>query len=215
MNVKFTASVCEDFILSLHNDAPYNDLRKLAEIYGVPSLEPAACQVIENIVSVKRPTRTLEIGCGIGVSTLAILQGWPNTQHTAIDGNLERMMIFNEFFKNRRNVKSYQIRGEQWLASCDEKYDLVFIDSVKREYPIIWSKLRRCLNPGAVVVFDDVLLYGYIACHESEVPAKYRDNRVEMINFLHDIFSDSSVSAQLIPVSGGLLVVSLRQSFSA
>ena len=147
MNVKFSASLCEDFILGLCNDKPYEQLRKLASLYGVPSLEPAACHALKNIASVKRPAKSLDIGCGIGVSTLAILEGYPHTLHTAIDGNLERMLVFNEFFKDRPNVKSYQIRGEQWLASCGEKYDMVFVDSVKREYPTIWYRLKQCLNP--------------------------------------------------------------------
>ena len=209
MNVKFSASVCEKLILDLADDSAFQSLRKLADIYGVPSLELAACQALKNIVSIKRPKKSLDIGCGIGVSTLAILEGCPETKHTAIDGNLERLLVFNEFFKDKNNVTSYQIRGEQWLASCDDKYDLVFVDSVKREYPIIWSRLKSCLNPNAVVVFDDILLYGYIACHESEVPAKYRENRREILNFLDEIFSDTSLLVQIIPVSGGLLVISL------
>lgn len=209
MNVEFSASFCEPFISSLSDDAPYKELRKLAEAHGVPSLELSACQALRNIASVKRPEKSIDIGCGIGVSTLAILSGCPGTEHTAVDGNLERILIFNEFFKGRPNVKSRQMRGEQWLTGCADTYDLAFVDSVKREYSIIWQRLRPKLNEGAVAVFDDVLLYGYVCCQEAEVPAKYRSNRLEMINFLTEIFSDASLSAQIIPVSGGMLVISL------
>lgn len=209
MNVEFSASVCEPFICALSDDAPYKELRKLSSVHGVPSLELAACQALKNIASVKQPKKSIDIGCGIGISTLAILLGSPNTEHTALDGNLERIFIFNEFFKGYPNVKSVQMRGEQWLAGSEETYDLAFIDSVKREYPNIWQKLRPKLNKGAVVVFDDVLLYGYVCCQEAEVPAKYRNNRAEMISFLQEIFSDKTLSAQIIPVSGGMLVISL------
>lgn len=210
MNVKYLPSFSENFIINLSDDSSFATLRKLADIHGVPSLEIAACVALKNISSIKKPKKSLDIGCGIGVSTLAILEGCNRTNHTAIDGNLERILIFNEFFKNYKNVVSYQIRAEQWLATCEEKYDLVFVDSVKREYSNIWYRLKKCLNDNATVVFDDILLYGYVNCEESEVPAKYRENRIHMINFIQEIFYDDSVNAQIIPVSGGLLVVSLK-----
>ncbi len=210
MNVKYLPSFSENFIINLADDYAYKDLRKLSKKYGVPSLEEAACLAVKNISSIKQPKKSLDIGCGIGVSTLAILEGCSNTIHTAIDGNLERILIFNEYFKNYSNVTSYQIRGEQWLATCEEKYDLVFVDSVKREYSNIWHRLKKCLNSNATVIFDDILLYGYVTCVEAEVPAKYRENRLYMINFLKEIFYDKSLNSQIIPVSGGLLVISLK-----
>ena len=47
--------------------------------------------------------------------------------------------------------------------------------------------LKKCLNSNATVIFDDILLYGYVTCVEAEVPAKYRENRLYMINFLNQM----------------------------
>lgn len=210
MNVRFIPSVGEGFISRLCNDDGFKILRQLAETHGVPSLEEAACAALTNIVSIKRPCKSIDIGCGIGVSSLAILNGFLETELTALDGNLERLLIFNEYFKDKKNVVSYQIRGEQWLACHEGTYDFAFIDSVKREYGAMWHLLRKKLNNNAVVVFDDILLYGYILCEDAEVPYKYKRNRIEILNFLEEIFADDSLSAQIIPVSGGLLVISMK-----
>lgn len=210
MNVLFSPSVAEQFIIRSHNDADFTALRSLARVHGVPSLEEAACGAVANIVSIKRPRKSIDIGCGIGVSSLAILKGYPETELTALDGNLERLLIFNEYFKDRKNVVSYQMRGEQWLCAGQDTYDFAFIDSVKREYGDLWRILRKKLNKNAVVIFDDILLYGYILCEDAEVPYKYKRNRVELLNFLEEIFADRSLSAQIIPVSGGLLVISMQ-----
>ncbi len=46
---------------------------------------------------------------------------------------------------------------------------------------------------------------------ESETPQKYQSNRREVLNFINEIFSDNSLNSQLIPLSSGLLVISLKE----
>ena len=188
----------------------YKILREAAAKMGVPSLEENACTAITNLVSIKRPEKSIDIGCGIGVSSYAILKGFPATNLTAIDSNLERGLFFQNHFKDYKNVEYYQMRGEQYLKTCDKTFDFAFIDSVKREYFNIWQLLRPKLNKNACVVFDDILIYGFVMAEEAETPYKYQTNRKEVQNFISHIFSDTSLNAQIIPVNGGLLIISLK-----
>lgn len=210
MNVLFSPTICENFINQIGNSEDYKTLREAAERLGVPSLEENACYSITNLVSIKQPKTSIDIGCGIGVSSYSILKGYPKTNLIAVDSNLERGLFFQNYFKDYKNINHYQIRGEQYLKTCEETFDFAFIDSVKREYTNIWQLLRPKLNKNACVVFDDILIYGYVMCQESETPQKYQSNRREVLNFINEIFSDNSLNSQLIPVSGGLLVISLK-----
>ena len=194
MNVSFSPTICENYLKSLDNTEDYKILREAAAKMGVPSLEENACTALTNLVSIKRPEKSIDIGCGIGVSSYAILKGFPETNLTALDGNLERGLFFQNHFKNYKNVEYYQMRGEQYLKTCDNTFDFAFIDSVKREYFNIWQLLRPKLNKNACVVFD----------------YKYQTNRKEVQNFISHIFSDTSLNAQIIPVNGGLLIISLK-----
>ncbi len=210
MNVLFSPTILEEFFKSWFDDFDYTQLRNLAEKHKVPSLEENACVAVSNIVSIKKPKRSIEIGSGIGMSTLSILKGYDKTDITCIDGNLERHLIHSEYFKSYKNVSTLQMRGESFLAVDDKFYDFVFIDSVKREYRSLYHKIKRRLNANAVIIFDDILVYGYIACEESETPYKYRNNREEMLSFLNELKDDKDIlSMQIIPVSGGLLVLSM------
>lgn len=210
MNVSFSPTICEEFLNRLGFKSDYDTLRQAAERMGVPSLEENACTAVTNIVSIKQPAKSIDIGCGIGVSSMAVLKGFPNTHLTAVDGNLERGLFFQNYFKDYKNVSYYQMRGEQFLKTTDEKYDFAFIDTVKREYAGIWQLLKPRLNKNACVVFDDILIYGYVMCEESETPYKYQSNRREVLNFIHEIFEDNTLNAQIIPVNGGLLSISLK-----
>ena len=203
MNVSFSPTICENYLKSLDNIEDYKILREAANRMGVPSLEENACTALTNLVSIKRPEKSIDIGCGIGVSSYAILKGFPKTNLTAIDSNLEH-------FKDYKNVAYYQMRGEQYLKTCDKTFDFAFIDSVKREYFNIWQLIRPKLNKNACVVFDDILIYGFVMAEEAETPYKYQTNRKEVQNFINHIFSDTSLNAQIIPVNGGLLVISLK-----
>lgn len=210
MNVLFSPSICEDFINNLTDKSDYDVLRQAQKRLGVPSLEENACAALTNIVSIKQPVKSIDIGCGIGVSSLAVLKGCPETGLTAVDGNLERGLFFQNYFKDYKNVSYYQMRGEQFLKTTDEKYDFAFIDTVKREYTNIWQLLKPRLNKNACVVFDDILIYGYVMCRECETPYKYQSNRREVLNFIHEIFDDKSLNAQIIPIGAGLLTISLK-----
>ncbi len=209
MNVSFSPTICEDFLKNLASNADYEILRQAAERMGVPSLEENACTAVTNIVSIKQPAKSIDIGCGIGVSSLAVLKGYSNTNLTAVDGNLERGLFFQNYFRDYKNVSYYQMRGEQFLKTTDEKYDFAFIDTVKREYSGIWQLLRPRLNKNACVIFDDILIYGYVMCQECETPYKYQSNRREVLNFIYEIFEDTTLNTQLIPVNGGMLCISL------
>lgn len=210
MNVLFSPTICENYLKCLDNVEDYKALRQAAHNMGVPSLEENACTALTSIVSIKCPKKSIDIGCGIGVSSYAILKGFPATNLTAIDSNLERGLFFQNHFKDYKNVEYYQMRGEQYLKTCDKTFDFAFIDSVKREYFSIWQLLRPKLNKNACVVFDDILIYGFVMAEEAETPYKYQTNRKEVQNFINHIFSDTSLNAQIIPVSGGLLVISLK-----
>lgn len=210
MNVSFSPTICENFINKIRNEESFKVLRQAAIDLGVPSLEENACSAITNLVSIKRPESSIDIGCGIGASSQAILEGYPETNLIGIDGNLERGLFFQNYFKDYKNVTHYQMRGEQFLKTTDKKFDFAFVDSVKREYSGMWQLLRPRLNRNALVVFDDILIYGYILSEESETPYKYQSNRREVLNFIAEVTNDNTLSVQLIPVSGGLLSISLR-----
>ena len=210
MNVSFSPTICEDFLNKLYKKSGYEELRQAAYNMGVPSLEENACAAVTNIVSIKQPKKSIDIGCGIGVSSMAVLKGFPETKLTAVDGNLERGLFFQHYYKDYKNVTYYQMRGEQFLKTTDELYDFAFIDTVKREYAAIWQLLRPRLNEKACVIFDDILIYGYVMCQECETPYKYQSNRREVLNFINEIFDDETLNAQIIPVNGGLLSISLK-----
>jgi predicted O-methyltransferase YrrM len=156
------------------------------------------------------PKTAIDIGCGIGSSTLAIHHGAPAAKITAIDGNPERTDVCAKLTADIEQITVYNALAMPFLEATTERYDFAFVDSVKKMYLPTWHLLRQRLNAGAVVLFDDILLYGYTAEAAATVPMKYQDGRQELREFISTMCNDTTLHTQIIPLDGGMLMVKVK-----
>ncbi len=209
MNLPFDALPGADFIRELSPDILPAYVRKEQARLKVPCLGEMGCRFLRLCASMKQPETIIDIGAGLGASTLSLHYGAPSARITALEANRGRAETCRKMTENNPFIAVHFTLAEDFLKSTDERYDFAFIDSVKKDYAGIWHFLRPRLNPGAVAVFDDVLLHGYTMETEATVPLKYRDGRRELRAFLSEISSDDTLQSQIIPLDGGLLLVKL------
>ncbi|WP_456456721.1 O-methyltransferase [Thermovibrio sp.] len=175
----------------------------------VPILLPSSAQLLRLITSIKKPKRVLEIGTGIGYSTLNIFFGYKKAEIKTVDTNKERLERAKEFFKKAKAkveiVNSDGLDALREELSRGESYDLIFIDSAKGEYPFFHYKVQALLSRGGVAVFDNALFRGYVAGKEFE---KRYERGVKLLKlFLAQVKDYPNFKEYLIPVGDGLLVL--------
>ena len=209
MNLPFAAMPGAAFISEHSTDIIPENIREAQKRYGVPCLSQEGCRFLALIAAIKKPAEAIDIGCGIGASTTALALGAPDANITALDANPERAALAG-LLTSARRVSVHHADAFAYLKENDKSYDMAFVDSIKKDYSGIWHILRPRLSPGAVVLFDDVLLHGYTTEEEAEMPLKYRDGARELKAFLDEIKADAGLSSQIIPLSGGILLVSLK-----
>jgi predicted O-methyltransferase YrrM len=210
MLLPFDAIPTADFIRSLSRDIIPTHVRRRQEALKVPSLGKLGCQIISICAAMASPQTIIDIGCGIGISTMALHIGAPTAQIYAVDANSERAAECHNLMQNVSNVTVVNDTAVSFLQNNDITYDMAFVDSVKKNYGEIWHFLRQKLNTKAVVIFDDVLLHGYVAEENATVPLKYRYGATELRTFLQEIANDATVKSQIIPIDGGMLLVVLQ-----
>ncbi len=138
------------------------DLVNLVSSFGLASL--LRKQMIKRLSAGMRPTRTLDLLCGMGETWKPILKYAPETQITAVDFSDE--MIAGA---KRRNARNYNYRvdiiEENVLDSGlkDDSFDLVVcafgLKSFDEEQIEILAKLtNRVLKPGGQLVFIEMSL---------------------------------------------------------
>ncbi len=187
--------------------AKNEDMHDYAGKHDVPSVEPETGELLRLLASVLKPASVLEIGSGIGTSTTYIKQGSPKAKITGIDHNPNRVAVAKTLCIELENVEFISESAFTYLNRTNDTYDMVFIDSVKRNYPLMWQTIKPRVNKGGLVIFDDVLLFGMLAMETAEVPKKYRQGRDELLSFIEEVKSDMPASSTLLPVGSGVLLV--------
>ncbi len=185
------------------------EIESYAQKEKVPILLPSSAQLLRLITSVKRPQKVLEIGTGIGYSTLHIFFGYKGAKIKTVDTNEKRLEKAKEFFKKAgAQVETVNFDGIDLIReelSRGNRYDLIFIDSAKGEYPFFHYKVQALLRRGGVAVFDNVLFRGYVAGKEFD--GKYERGVKLLRLFLKQVKCYPNFKEYLIPIGDGLLVL--------
>ena len=184
------------------------DMHDYARKHDVPSVEPETGELLRLLTAILKPKRVLEIGSGIGTSTTYIKQGFKDAEIIGIDHNPNRIAVAKALCLELEKVEFVSEGALSYLDRTDDTYDLVFIDSVKRNYSVMWQRIKGRVNKGGLVIFDDVLLFGMLAMEAAEVPQKYRQGRDELLGFIEEVKNEMPASSTLLPVGSGVLLIS-------
>ena len=185
------------------------EIEEFAKENKVPILLPSSAILLRFLVSALKPKKILEIGTGIGYSTLHMFFANKKSQITTVDVNRKRTEIARRFFEK---AKAYiEILEEdafdavrKFLAE-DEKFDLIFVDVGKSEYVFFNYKVQALLTEKGMAIFDNVLFRGYVAT--DDVPQKYVRSINLLKKFLEDIKEYPNFESFLVPVGDGLLIL--------
>lgn len=175
-----------------------------AKLMKTPSVEPDVGMFLECFTSTFNPSNILEIGCGIGVSTRYMEKGAPDAQITAVDYNRGRLDYAEENI-NSEKVSFVYSDGIDFLINTKSEYDLIFIDSVKKQYPVMLYYALKRLKEGGVIVFDDIFMYGEVFCEDCEIADKYRP----AVRILREFIERVKIEHRhcLLPIGSGVMMI--------
>jgi predicted O-methyltransferase YrrM len=161
-----------------------SDIRKNAVLNKIPVISDEAGNFIKLYCILKKPVSVLEIGCGIGYSTFYILSGLAcsnkKTSYCGIDLNRQRLgqaedLINRHFGKHisekMPGISFFAANALKFLRETDLKFDFVFIDGAKFEYPDYLELAVPRLKKNAAVIADNIFYSGkvfkdYISKHD-------------------------------------------------
>jgi predicted O-methyltransferase YrrM len=181
----------------------------------VPILNRSSGRVLASLASNRR--RIVEVGTAFGYSTLWMALAQPSDGAiVTIDPDSTRTDRARAWWREA-GVPDAQItivtapaldafaRDEPELAG---PFDLAFIDALKPEYMAYVDAIVPRLQPGALVVADNVLWSGRVS---GERPADLTDtNTIAIREFDRRMLTDPRFIATIIPVGDGLLIAALR-----
>ncbi|MCH4895460.1 O-methyltransferase [Marinilabiliaceae bacterium JC040] len=156
---------------------------------------------------IKAPNRILEIGTFTGYSAICLAKGLVRGGKLfTIDVNDELADFSNKYIKKAELDSSIEaIIGPALdiIPKLKEKWDLVFIDADKREYLDYYKAVIDNLNPGGIILVDDVLWDGKVI---EEIAKKDKQTKA-IVDFNNYIQEDERVENIIIPLRHGLSVI--------
>lgn len=160
------------------------------------------------ICRMKNPQRVLEIGTFSGYSAISMAMELPeNGILYTIETNEEHQDIIEKYIhKAKLESKINLIIGDALnvIPRLNEKWDLVFVDGDKSEYDCYYDLIIDSLNPGGIILVDNVLWSGKVLIPKDVL----HDESTRLIDaFNKRIVKDDRVEVLLLPLRDGILLI--------
>ena len=149
---------------------PFFDLYEASEshraVHGCDVFPSGNAPILTMLVSMARPRRVLEVGCGLGYSALSLARGCgegavvETIEHDSMHADLAEANIAAKGFAERIRV----LRGNshEVLRSLAGPYEFVFFDGDPAGCVADLHEFERLVPPGGVLVSSNLFLGRYV-----------------------------------------------------
>ena len=171
---------------------------------------PVQGRFLQFICQMMRPKKVLEIGTFTGFSTICLARGMaPDGLLTTIEADEEYEGIIHKYLEKAGvNDRVQLIIGDAKtvIPTLEGGFDLVFIDADKVSYPIYYDLVMDKLNPGGILLADNVLWEGKV------LNADTKERDTQAIRAFNDkVQNDPRVENVLLPLRDGLMMIRKNQ----
>ena len=161
-------------------------------------------QFLRFLSKMKQPKTILEIGTFTGYSAICLASGLKENGvlHT-IEVNEELESIIMKYVEKAQlqdKIKLHIGDAKTIIPKLKLTYDIVFIDAGKNDYASYYDLVFDMVNPGGLILADNVLWSGKV------MEKKQRKDAALLDAFNKKIQSDPRVENILLPIRDGLII---------
>ncbi|MBD5556130.1 MAG: O-methyltransferase [Roseburia sp.] len=181
----------------------------------VPVIRKEMQSFLKLMLSLKKPSKILEVGTAVGFSALLMAEYAPkDAQITTIENYEKRIPIARENFRRvGREGQITLLEGDaaEVLGTLQESYDFIFMDAAKGQYIHFMPEILRLLARDGVLISDNVLQDGDIIESRFAVTRRNRTIHKRMRDYLYQLTHSDELVTAVLPIGDGI-TVSLRKA---
>lgn len=205
----------QNFIISVLPEK--NDLDLEIEEYALKNhvsiVEYEVAQLLKIMVGIKKPKKILEIGTGLGYSTINMAKAMdPEGKILTIEllkGRVEKAKYYIEKSGEKDKIKIVHGDARKLIDEINESYDLIFLDAAKGQYGKFLEKFETLLNPEGLIIADNVLINGWVV--NLNYPERRKKTMVmNMREFLKNFRNNQKFEMSIIPLGDGVAIIRKR-----
>lgn len=184
-----------------------------AAMGGISSMQIASGQGVfmTLLARLLRPRFAVEVGTFTGYSAICMARGLaPGGRLLCCDLSEEWTAIARRYWERAAVADSIELRLAPALETLralptQPSIDLAFVDADKQGYRAYWEELVPRLNPGGVILIDNVLWSGRVLD-----PGVADEDTVALRAFNDHAATDERVELVMLPLADGLTVARRR-----
>lgn len=208
MRKKILYTSQKNYLMSLLNtpDPLIQEMENFAADNKIPILNRESIEFIEQIVSLQRPKKVLEIGMAIAYSSIRIARKLKDKSTIdTIEISKPNIKKAKEYInKSEQSNKINIIEGDalKVMPQMKEKYDLIFLDADKEDYEKLFYYSLVLLKKRGVILIDNLLWHGFPASRN--VPDEYKKSTEHIRKFNKLFMSQQALDTTILSVGDGI-----------
>ncbi|HLS20926.1 MAG TPA: O-methyltransferase [Bacillota bacterium] len=184
-------------------------IKNEAQETHIPIMEETSLQLLTVLIRLHQPKRILEIGTGIGYSTIRMAEVCSPCEIITIEKDEKRfthaVKTISDYQTNEQ-IKIVQQDALQYLANYEgEKFDFIFIDAAKSKYKQFFQLADQCLHESGLIVTDNVLFRGYVI-NSTNIPKRYKTIVNSLQQFNEWLANHPKYVTTFVPIGDGIAV---------
>lgn len=199
--------------LDAGNSPILDTIEKEALNTEVPIVRKDMQGFLKMLLAIKQPKRILEVGCAIGFSAILMAEHAPqDCKITTIENWPPRIPIARDnFARANREEQITLLEGDAGeilpdLLEQGAHFDWIFMDAAKGQYPILLPTVVDLLEPGGVLISDNVLFDGEIIESRFVVTRRNRTIHKRMREYLYTLTHHEKLTTSVLTVGDGTAV---------
>jgi caffeoyl-CoA O-methyltransferase len=185
-------------------DAVLAEMEQLARRRDIPIIGPACARLLCLMAKISGARRIFEMGSAIGYSTIWLARAaGPRAKVYYTDGDASNARRAREYFQRasvERRITVLVGSAQALLAKTPGKFDLIFIDVDKHQYPATLKQALPRLRSGGILITDNTLWSG-------KVTRRARDANTRGVQeFNRAIYSSRELYPIIVPLRDGVAV---------
>jgi predicted O-methyltransferase YrrM len=181
----------------------YNNIINYDSKYKIPAIRFDVALFLNFLSIIFKPKKILEIGFGSGVSSIYIVKDINPEMFITLERDKNRYIRGQKLLRSM-NIDKIKLVNEDafdFFKNNKNNFDLIFLDSVKREYIEYIEPIDKILNKDGIFITDNILFNGKITNNHSD---KYKDGIKLLDNFNNSISNNENFKTVFLSIGDGI-----------